>query len=72
MRYRLKKKNLFLASYNEFWETLNAKPLSAALYEIPLEFPRKPLESILSKKRSEYRKRYELLDILKEQFFGHA
>lgn len=68
LRYRLKKKDVFLASYNEYWETMNAKPLSASLYEIPLAFPRKPLEAIPSKKRSEYRRRYELLDGLSEQF----
>ncbi|MGE9551340.1 VirK/YbjX family protein [Erwinia amylovora] len=71
LRYRLKKKSLFHASYNEFWETLNAEPLSSNLYEIPLSFPRKPLEEIVSKKRSEYRKRYELLDTLSQQFAEH-
>ncbi|RQM36635.1 DUF535 domain-containing protein [Erwinia psidii] len=70
LHYQLMKKRLFLESYNEFWETLNAVPLSASLYEIPLTFPRKAPESIASQKRSEYRKRYELLDMLSQQFAG--
>lgn len=61
-RYRFKKKSLFHASYNEFWETLNARPLSPKLYALPAIFPRKPLEDIASKKRAEARRRYELLD----------
>lgn len=68
LRYRLKKRSLFHASYNEFWETLNAQPLSDKLYLLPLSFARKPLEEIASKKRSEYRKRYDLLDLMREQF----
>jgi len=68
LRYRLKKRQLFHASYNEFWQTLNAQPLSDKLYALPLSFPRKPLEEIASKKRSEYRKRYELLDDIQKQF----
>lgn len=67
-RYRLKKKSLFHASYDEFWQTLSATPLSSTLYRVPMAFARKPLEEIASKKRSEYRKRYELLDALAQQF----
>lgn len=68
LRYRLKKRQLFHASYNEFWESLNAVPVNARLYTLPLGFPRKPLEEIASKKRSEYRKRYDLLDTIHHQF----
>jgi len=71
-RYRLKKKSLFHASYDEFWQTLNAVPMSSPLYCLPTTFARKPLEEIASKKRSEYRKRYELLDALAEQFTAHS
>ncbi len=72
LRYRYKKKQLFHAHYNAFWETLNATPLSDKLYSIPLSLERKPLEEIASKKRSEYRKRYELLDLLQQQFAQHS
>lgn len=68
LRYRLKKRSLFHASYNAFWQTLNGQPSGNKLYSLPLSFPRKPLEEIASKKRSEYRKRYDLLDILGAQF----
>ncbi|WP_428944942.1 VirK/YbjX family protein [Pantoea sp. FN060301] len=71
LRYRLKKKSLFHASYNEFWETLNARPLSPKLYALPVAFPRKPLEDIASKKRSEARRRYELLDNMAAYFAQH-
>lgn len=64
LRYRHRKKNVFVASYNEFWDSISATPCSSALYDVPLELPRKPMEDIASKKRSEYRKRYTLLDEL--------
>ncbi|PKE28592.1 DUF535 domain-containing protein [Rahnella sp. AA] len=64
LRYRHRKKNVFVASYNEFWDSISATPYSSALYDVPLELPRKPMEDIASKKRSEYRKRYTLLDEL--------
>lgn len=66
LRYRHRKKNVFVASYNEFWDSISATPYSSALYDVPLELPRKPMEEIASKKRSEYRKRYTLLDELHE------
>ncbi|MEM6162540.1 VirK/YbjX family protein [Erwinia sp. P6884] len=71
LRYRLKKKSLFHASYDQFWETLNARPLSSKLYALPVAFPRKPLEEIASKKRSEARRRYELLDNMAAYFTQH-
>lgn len=62
LRYRYRKKSVFVASYNEFWDSINAVPYSPSLYDIPLAIPRKTLEELPSKKRSEYRKRYALLD----------
>ncbi|MCP6576681.1 VirK/YbjX family protein, partial [Klebsiella pneumoniae] len=35
--------------------------------QLPLRLERKPLESIASKKRAEYRRRFQLLDQLAEQ-----
>ncbi|MBF7994847.1 VirK/YbjX family protein [Rahnella laticis] len=66
LRYRHRKKNVFVASYNEFWDSISATVYSSALYDVPLELPRKTMEEIPSKKRSEYRKRYTLLDELSE------
>lgn len=66
LRYRHRKKNVFVASYNEFWDSISATRCSPALYQVPAELPRKPMDEIASKKRSEYRKRYALLDELHE------
>ncbi len=66
LRYRHRKKNVFVASYNEFWDSISATPYSSSLYDVPLTLPRKTMEELPSKKRSEYRKRYTLLDELQE------
>ncbi|OON41673.1 virulence protein [Izhakiella australiensis] len=71
LRYRLSKKSLFHASYDEFWTSINAERISGDLFSLPLSFPRKPMEEIASKKRSEYRKRYALLDSMQESFRQH-
>ncbi|WP_413734892.1 VirK/YbjX family protein [Sodalis sp. RH21] len=67
LRYRHRKRTVFLASYNEFWDSISATPYSSSLYDVPLSLPRKGIEDIASKKRSEYRKRYLLLDDLARQ-----
>ena len=68
LRYRLKKKDLFHASYDEFWQSVYATEISRHLYQLPLSIARKPLEEIASKKRAEYRRRYELLEQLHQRF----
>ncbi|CAK9886343.1 MAG: putative protein [Candidatus Erwinia impunctatus] len=68
LRYRLKKRRLFHAQYDEFWESLNAQRISSQLYQLPVTLPRKSLEDIASKKRAEARRRYELLDNLAASF----
>lgn len=67
LRYRFSKKDYFFASYSEFWASLHGQQTRDGLYSLPLAMPRKSLEDIASKKRSEYRRRYELLDALMEQ-----
>lgn len=62
LRYFFQKKKIFLASYSEFWESINGVK-SNAMYHLPLHIPRKSPEDIVSKKRGEYRNRYNLLDI---------
>lgn len=62
LRYRLSKGRHFHASYDEFWEGLNGKKLSAFCWQLPLQMERKALEEIASKKRAEYRRRFALLD----------
>jgi len=52
-----------LFNYDEFWQE-NQGVYHAPYWRLPLEIERKPLEDIVSKKRSMYRKRYEMLDSL--------
>lgn len=63
-RYLKRKK--ILANYDEFLETLNAEKLKSGLWKLPKELFRKDISEIPSKKRSEYRKRYSILDSLAE------
>lgn len=68
LRYRLSKGKHFHASYNEFWGSINGVEHDRHLFKLPLSLPQKDLSEIASKKRSEYRKRYSLLDSLKVKF----
>ncbi|ACY85045.1 VirK/YbjX family protein [Edwardsiella piscicida] len=61
-RYRRKKQTQMLADYDGFWLSLSATPTDDGHFRLPLPPQRKPLESIPSKKRAEYRRRYQLLD----------
>ena len=52
-----------VAELDTIWEESGGKVCSdIRFYKIPLEEVRKPIEEIKSQKRSQYRKRYELLD----------
>ena len=44
------------------WQELGGVSISGGWYKFPLVAQRKPLEEVKSKKRSQYKKRYELLD----------
>ena len=65
---RRNKNNVFLANYDEFWTSINAQVILDGLYSLPMTIPRKPIEKVASKKRSEYRNRYKLLDAMQESF----
>lgn len=67
LRYRLSKGRHFHASYDEFWESLGGVRVNKRLWLLPPQPERKPLESIPSKKRAEYRRRFQLLDSMAEQ-----
>ncbi|MBA2817833.1 VirK/YbjX family protein [Candidatus Pantoea persica] len=67
LRYRYSKSEYFFASYSEFWASLGGVAREDRLFQLPFSMPRKPLEAIASKKRAEYRRRYELLDALAQQ-----
>lgn len=65
-RYRSKKQHKFVANYDEFWCSLNGHAIEHG-YQLPIAVPRKLIEEISSKKRSEYRNRYTLLDQINSQ-----
>jgi hypothetical protein len=66
-RYRKKKEGKLLADYDSFWRSLGGERQESGHFALPLTMPRKPMEEIASKKRAEYRRRYELLDSLIQQ-----
>lgn len=66
LRYRYQKRKTFVAIYSDFWEAVAGRPYGS-WYQLPIHTERKPLSSIASKKRSEYRKRYALLDHIHEE-----
>ncbi|CDH18240.1 conserved hypothetical protein [Xenorhabdus bovienii str. kraussei Quebec] len=63
-RYWHKKKDKMVADYNAFWESLNGIRKENNDFHLPSAIERKSLEEIASKKRAEYRRRYQLLDEL--------
>lgn len=54
------------ADYDGFWNNIGGKVLSSGLWELPDKIKQKKLMDIPSKKRSMYKKRYALLDEIKE------
>ncbi|PRJ67365.1 VirK/YbjX family protein [Haemophilus influenzae] len=60
-KYRLSSRSKILFNYNEFWRENQGK-YDNNYWQLPLDIERKQLEDIASKKRSMYRKRYEMLD----------
>ncbi len=65
-RYNKRKKFVF-ADYDAFWQTLGAHQHSNGYYHFPLQVTHKSLDDIASKKRAEYRRRYQLLDDMEMQ-----
>ncbi|WP_410015921.1 VirK/YbjX family protein [Sodalis sp. C49] len=70
-RYSSKKRRFLHADYDNFWLSLNGQRDEQGYFHLPLSIPRKPLETVPSKKRAEYRRRYELLDQLARQINAH-
>ncbi|ELF1294347.1 DUF535 domain-containing protein [Salmonella enterica] len=66
LRYRYKKRKFFVAKYSDFWESVAGRPYGN-LYQLPTFVERKSFNDLASKKRSEYRKRYALLDQIHEE-----
>lgn len=66
-RYSIRKRNVFLASYREFWESLEGVRDANGFYYFEPVIKRKSLDGIISKKRSEYRKRFSMMDSILNQ-----
>ncbi|WP_308515768.1 DUF535 family protein [Sphingomonas flavescens] len=49
-------------NYNEIWEDRGAVRSSSSSYELPISSKRRELEEVAPKKRSMYRRRYDMLD----------
>ena len=61
-----------VAELDPLWEESGGVVCSdERFFNIPLEEYRKPIEEIKSQKRSQYRKRYELLDQYEQEIQGH-
>ena len=72
LRYRLSKGRHFHASYDEFWKSIEGAADGAWRWRLPLRLERKSLDEIASKKRAEYRRRFQLLDELNARVIALA
>lgn len=63
-KYRWNDSARLLFNYDQFWQENNGR-LAEPYWQLSTEIERKPLEEVQSKKRSMYRKRYEMFDGLK-------
>lgn len=61
LRYH-KRQKMMHSDYNSFWEMVGGTLNAQGYYALACESSRKTIESIASKKRAEYRRRYDLLD----------
>lgn len=62
VKYRFNDSSRLLFNYDAFWQENDAKLNENGYWVLGNSIERKPLEDIQSKKRSMYRKRYEMLD----------
>ncbi|WP_270502038.1 VirK/YbjX family protein [Kluyvera ascorbata] len=65
-RYHDKNKNI-LSDYNTFWEAIGGECDQTGYFHISGTIARKDIADIASKKRAEYRRRYELMDTIDSQ-----
>jgi uncharacterized protein VirK/YbjX len=69
LRYRDKKDQIH-ADYSAFWASVGGERDANGYYHIPCAIARKSEADIASKKRAEYRRRYQLLDAIPAQMSG--
>lgn len=62
VKYRFNDNTRLLFNYDDFWQENGGKLNKSGYWTLDNTIERKPLEEIQSKKRSMYRKRYEMLD----------
>lgn len=70
VKLRRFKRNHVLFSYDDFWQEFGGTKSNTPdrpFYLLPLKAPRKDFEQISSKKRSMYRRRYQMLDQMSER-----
>lgn len=66
LRY-LNRQKLMHADYSNFWQMMGGVMMLDGNYEIPCYSIRKDMASIPSKKRAEYRRRYDLLNYINDE-----
>ena len=71
LRYRFSKGRHFHASYDEFWSSIDGVKKDNYRWRLPLQMARKPIEDIASKKRAEYRRRFQLLDEIQSSLHNY-
>lgn len=69
LRYRDKENKIF-ADYDAFWTSVGGELDDEGYFHIPDSIARKSEADIASKKRAEYRRRYQLLDAVAAQMSG--
>lgn len=62
--------NQLHADYDSFWLSLNGELKTDHFFYLPLELHKKAIEDIPSKKRSEYKQRYQMLDQLNTEILA--
>lgn len=70
-RYRQRKSDKLHADYDGFWQSLGGQMSEEGYFLLPTRVARKAIEDIPSKKRAEYRRRYQLLDQLESGISAH-
>lgn len=66
LRYNDRKKHVY-ADYDTFWEMSGGCQMMDGYYQLPIVLQRKNIADIVSKKRAEYRRRYNFMDDINMQ-----
>lgn len=69
-RRRYRGRIFIKSSYDELWQEAGGVPVAGGFYELPVGQPRRLLETVPSRKRSLYQRRFRLLDKLDGEIHG--